>query len=111
MLKFLEALQHSTRLPNKSKANDDQCKSLEAMDTPQHNQVGKSTVSSETAKSTVPSQNPHPFHMDERVAFSVHINNHLIRDIDLARHLPLDVETPDIFAKVNDGLILCKVNF
>lgn len=43
------------------------------------------------------------------MAFSSHINQCLGPDPVLARHLPLNVTSNDIFEKTNDGLILCKL--
>lgn len=51
----------------------------------------------------------HTFSVEEKMAFSEHINL-CMRDSKLvARHLPLDVDTSDLFVKINDGLILCKL--
>eukprot|EP01035_Chromulina_nebulosa_P021439 gene21439-27770_t len=43
------------------------------------------------------------------MAFSYHINQCLGYDQTLARHLPLNIESNDLFTKTGDGLILCKL--
>ena len=52
----------------------------------------------------------HAYSLAERRAFSTWINQHLSSDRDCARlrHLPLGVETEDLFKCVSDGIILCK---
>lgn len=39
----------------------------------------------------------------------MHINQCCEGDPDLERHLPLDVDSMDLFEKCNDGLVLCKL--
>lgn len=51
----------------------------------------------------------HSFSEDEKEAFSEHINICLGRDPVLARHLPLDPTSMELFTKTQDGLILCKL--
>ena len=51
----------------------------------------------------------HTFAEEEKIAFSSHINQCLGHDPVLARHLPLDVNSNDLFEKSHDGLILCKL--
>ena len=43
------------------------------------------------------------------MAFSAHINQCLGNNPVLARHLPLDVESNELFSKIHDGLILCAL--
>jgi len=51
----------------------------------------------------------HTFSIEEKMAFSEHINL-CMRDSSLVRrHLPLDVDSNDLFVKTSDGLILCKL--
>lgn len=51
----------------------------------------------------------HTFSEEEKQAFSEHINNCLRGDPVLARHLPLNPDTMDLFDKSHDGLIMCKL--
>mmetsp|Transcript_15071 Transcript_15071/g.25123 ORF Transcript_15071/g.25123 Transcript_15071/m.25123 type:complete len:586 (-) Transcript_15071:608-2365(-) len=51
----------------------------------------------------------HSFSDEEKEAFSEHINTCLGEDPILARHLPLDVTSMDLFEKSSDGLILCQL--
>lgn len=51
----------------------------------------------------------HSFAEEERSAFAEHINQCLRGDPLLARHLPLDIESEEIFEKAGDGLLLCKL--
>jgi plastin-1 len=51
----------------------------------------------------------HTIDIDEAIAFSHHINNVLGGDPILANHLPLDVNSLDIFNKNSDGLILIQL--
>jgi hypothetical protein len=51
----------------------------------------------------------HSYSEEEKVAFSEHANQCLGSDPVLARHLPLDPSSDDLFSKVGDGLILCKL--
>lgn len=51
----------------------------------------------------------HTFSIEEKMAFSEHINL-CMRDSNLVRrHLPLDVDSNDLFTKTGDGLILSKL--
>jgi plastin-1 len=51
----------------------------------------------------------HSFSEEEKAAFSEHINFCLAPDPVLARHLPLNPDSMDLFEKCNDGLLLCKL--
>jgi len=51
----------------------------------------------------------HSFSEEETQAFSQHINNIFSKDPLLARHLPLDPTSHDLFNKCHDGLIMCKL--
>lgn len=54
----------------------------------------------------------HTFSEEEKTAFSEHINHCLSEETLLERHLPLDVNSNDLFEKSNDGLLLCcLINF
>lgn len=44
-----------------------------------------------------------------QIAFSEHINHCLADDPHASRHLPLDVNSRDLFERCNDGLIFCKL--
>uniref|UniRef100_A0AC35TZE1 Calponin-homology (CH) domain-containing protein n=1 Tax=Rhabditophanes sp. KR3021 TaxID=114890 RepID=A0AC35TZE1_9BILA len=46
---------------------------------------------------------------EEEVAFSNWINNNLSDDGDLVQLLPLDPQSQELYTKINDGLILCKL--
>lgn len=49
------------------------------------------------------------FEDEEKQAFTEHINNLLGDDPVLARHMPMNPDSNDLFEKVHDGLILCKL--
>ena len=51
----------------------------------------------------------HTFSEEEKHAFSTHINQCLGGDELLQRHLPLDPDSDDLFAKCHDGLLLNKL--
>ncbi|RYY78133.1 hypothetical protein EON63_17980 [archaeon] len=51
----------------------------------------------------------HSFSEDEKEAFSEHINICLSSDPDLARLLPMNPSSMDLFSKTQDGMILCKL--
>lgn len=51
----------------------------------------------------------HSFSEDEKEAFSEHINICLSSDPDLARLLPMNPSSMDLFGKTQDGTILCKL--
>mmetsp|Transcript_113 Transcript_113/g.206 ORF Transcript_113/g.206 Transcript_113/m.206 type:complete len:631 (+) Transcript_113:113-2005(+) len=51
----------------------------------------------------------HMFSEEEKIAFSEHINNCLASDPHVARHLPLDVNSYQLFERAGDGLIFCKL--
>lgn len=51
----------------------------------------------------------HTYSVEEKIAFSEHINLCMRGNSLVGRHLPLDVEGDDLFTKINDGLILCKL--
>lgn len=46
---------------------------------------------------------------EEKIAFSLHINHSLAADPVVRRHLPLDIDSTDLFERSHDGLILCKL--
>ncbi len=47
----------------------------------------------------------HTFSEEEKVAFATHINQCLAGDELMARHLPLNVESDDLFTKGTDGIM------
>ncbi|CAD5221133.1 unnamed protein product [Bursaphelenchus okinawaensis] len=51
----------------------------------------------------------HTIRVEEEVAFSNWINSNLNEDIDLRRHLPVTNTGGDLYAKIDDGLIICKL--
>lgn len=51
------------------------------------------------------------FDTEERIAFSEHLNNVLKDDKTLSRYIPLDPFSDDMYTKLDDGVILCKVTF
>lgn len=51
----------------------------------------------------------HTIRIEEEVAFSDWINRNLSDDADLKRHLPVGSDSGDLYKKVQDGLILCKL--
>lgn len=51
----------------------------------------------------------HTFSEEEKQAFSEHINFCLSSEPLLARHLPLNPDSMDLFEKCNDGLLMCKL--
>ncbi|CAD8150458.1 unnamed protein product [Paramecium pentaurelia] len=51
----------------------------------------------------------HTYSQDEVSSFCDHINYYLKDDKDVADILPLDPETNDMFVKVGDGILLCKI--
>eukprot|EP01031_Cornospumella_fuschlensis_P026248 gene26248-31707_t len=51
----------------------------------------------------------HSFSEEEKEAFSEHINICLSGDPDLARHLPMNPSSMELFSKTQDGIILCKL--
>jgi Calponin homology (CH) domain/C2 domain len=51
----------------------------------------------------------HSFGQAEPRSFSAHINEVLASDGDVAGKLPIDGETMDLFKKVEDGVLLCKL--
>ncbi|CAI4227214.1 unnamed protein product [Auanema sp. JU1783] len=65
---------------------------------------GTYQVQSEKQENTV-----HTIRVEEEVAFSNWINSNLSIDPDLKRLLPVIPEGGDIYVKVQDGLILCKL--
>lgn len=61
-------------------------------------------------KSSFTGQGQHSYSEEETQAFSEHINFCLQLDPVLqGRHLPLIPDSMDLFAKCNDGLLLCKL--
>ncbi|VDM47107.1 unnamed protein product [Toxocara canis] len=51
----------------------------------------------------------HTIRVEEEVAFSNWINSNLLGDADLKRLLPVKTDGGDLYVKVQDGLILCKL--
>ena len=51
----------------------------------------------------------HSFAEDERESFCELINHNLKDDEDVKHLIPLNPSSDDLFAKVNDGIILCKM--
>uniref|UniRef100_F1KY27 Plastin-2 n=1 Tax=Ascaris suum TaxID=6253 RepID=F1KY27_ASCSU len=51
----------------------------------------------------------HTIRVEEEVAFSNWINSNLLDDRDLKRLLPVKTDGGDLYVKVQDGLILCKL--
>jgi len=51
----------------------------------------------------------HTYSEEEKVAFSEHINQCMRSDPLVARHLPLDSASDDLFNRTFDGLLFCKL--
>uniref|UniRef100_A0A0K0G3L7 Fimbrin (inferred by orthology to a D. melanogaster protein) n=1 Tax=Strongyloides venezuelensis TaxID=75913 RepID=A0A0K0G3L7_STRVS len=51
----------------------------------------------------------HTIRVEEEVAFSNWINSHLSEDPDLKKHLPVNADTHELYKKLDDGLVLCKL--
>lgn len=51
----------------------------------------------------------HSVRMEEQVAFSDWINSSLSADVQLAHLLPIDKEGKELYDKVKDGIMLCKL--
>lgn len=51
----------------------------------------------------------HTIRVEEEVAFSNWINTSLSVDTDLNHHLPVNPEGGDLYTKIQDGLIICKL--
>jgi len=51
----------------------------------------------------------HSVRMEEQLAFSDWINTNLANDPDLKHVLPIDPEGKNLYEKVKDGILLCKV--
>ena len=51
----------------------------------------------------------HSYSVEEKTAFSTCINNMLDGDEILNRLMPLNVNSEDLFDKVNDGLLFCQL--
>ncbi|VDN59057.1 unnamed protein product [Dracunculus medinensis] len=51
----------------------------------------------------------HTIRVEEEVAFSNWVNSNLLADIDLKNLLPVKTENGDLYSKVQDGLIICKL--
>lgn len=51
----------------------------------------------------------HSFSHEEKIAFVNHINETLAGDPHVASKLPIDPNSMEIFQKVHDGLLLCKL--
>ena len=51
----------------------------------------------------------HTYTEEEKEAFVEHINSTLGKDPDLKDYLPINVKNDDLFEKVKDGVLLCKL--
>lgn len=51
----------------------------------------------------------HSIRLEEQLAFSHWINEHLGHDPDLKHLLPIDAEGKNLYDKVKDGILLCKI--
>jgi len=51
----------------------------------------------------------HAFSVDEKNAFTHHLNSCLADDEDVKARLPMDIESMALFEQCGDGLMLCKV--
>uniref|UniRef100_A0A0N4Z979 Ca2+-binding actin-bundling protein n=1 Tax=Parastrongyloides trichosuri TaxID=131310 RepID=A0A0N4Z979_PARTI len=51
----------------------------------------------------------HTIRVEEEVAFSNWINSHLFEDPDLMKHLPVNADNHELYQKLDDGLIICKL--
>ncbi len=51
----------------------------------------------------------HSIRLEEQLAFSHWINEHLGHDVDLKHLLPIDPEGKMLYDKVKDGILLCKI--
>ncbi|KAI1732890.1 calponin homology (CH) domain-containing protein [Ditylenchus destructor] len=51
----------------------------------------------------------HTIRVEEEVAFSNWINTSLSADPDLSNQMPVNPEGGDLYAKIHDGLIICKL--
>ena len=51
----------------------------------------------------------HIVKLEEQVAFADWINKHLGGDQDLHHLLPLDETGDDLYEKIDDGILLCKI--
>lgn len=61
-------------------------------------------MSSQSAEGTT-----HSVRMEEQLAFSDWINSNLSHDPDLKHLLPIDGEGKDLYKKIKDGILLCKI--
>ncbi|KAF8373420.1 plst-1 [Pristionchus pacificus] len=66
--------------------------------------TGAYTIASEKQDMTV-----HTIRLEEEVAFANWINSNLSADPDLAKLLPVILEGGDLYHKIEDGLIICKL--
>lgn len=51
----------------------------------------------------------HSVRFEEQLAFSDWINSNLAHDADLKHVLPIDAEGKALYAKIKDGILLCKI--
>ena len=51
----------------------------------------------------------HSVRLEEQLAFSDWINSNLLRDQDLKHLLPIDPEGKQLYDKIKDGTLLCKI--
>ncbi|KAJ6637608.1 Plastin-1 [Pseudolycoriella hygida] len=61
-------------------------------------------MSSQSAEGTT-----HSVRMEEQLAFSDWINSNLTHDVDLKHLLPIDGEGRELYVKIKDGILLCKI--
>lgn len=61
-------------------------------------------MSSQSAEGTT-----HSVRMEEQLAFSDWINSNLGHDQDLRHLLPIDAEGKELYLKIKDGIMLCKI--
>ncbi|XP_037025652.1 plastin-1-like [Bradysia coprophila] len=61
-------------------------------------------MSSQSADGTT-----HSVGMEEQLAFSDWINSNIGHDVDLSHLLPIDGEGRELYAKIKDGILLCKI--
>ncbi|KAG4075904.1 hypothetical protein HA402_003730 [Bradysia odoriphaga] len=61
-------------------------------------------MSSQSAEGTT-----HSVRMEEQLAFSDWINSNIGHDVDLSHLLPIDGEGRELYAKIKDGILLCKI--
>eukprot|EP00741_Cyanophora_paradoxa_P005410 tig00000881_g5246.t1 len=68
-----------------------------------------STTRSTVQKVASESGAQHSFADEEKEAFADHVNASFRNDPDLRQHLPLDPKSMDLFKKLQDGILICKM--